>query len=217
MELVKLEKQRKNYQSAKNVFILLGKMCLILAPLLSFIGWALPHDSWADFLQFNFSRTATDATTNIDRDNLNQVFRFYYLPHYFIYASMLFYAGLGIYLAYLLYKTKPWYALIGSMMMVVGVIYFVGVLGAFLSIPIGTVNHTNILKISFGLSTFVFLGNIILGIGLFKSQILAKRNVIFFILGIALIVIFPGMENWMAIGSLCILISLLPLSIFLKK
>jgi len=61
-------------------------------------------------------------------------------------------------------------------MVVVGVIYFVGVLGAFLSIPIGSVNQTNILKISFCLSAFVFLGNIILGLGLLKAKILLIDN-----------------------------------------
>jgi len=65
---------KKRYQSAKKAFQELGSLCLILAPLLSFIGWALPHNSWDSFLQFNFSRTASDATTIIDRNNLDEVF-----------------------------------------------------------------------------------------------------------------------------------------------
>lgn len=204
-------KTDKAYSSAKKALITLGRICLIAAPILSMIGWSLPYDSWSNFLQFNTVREATDATTIIDRSNSNEIFRYYLLPHYFIYASMPFYSGAGIYLGYVTYRKSPWHALIGSILVVIGAIYFSGVLGAFLSIPIGTVNQTNILKISFGLCTFVFLGNIILGFSLLKTKTLPKTNAILFILGIILIIVFPGIENWMAIGCLLMLIGVLPL------
>ncbi len=200
------------FMSAKRAFVILGCLCLILAPLLSFIGWSLPYDSLSDFFTFNFSRISTDATSSIDRANVGEVFRYYLLPHYFIYASMTFYAGAGIYLAYLSFKKVPWHALIGSIFVVIGAIYFIGVLGAFLSIPIGTVNQTNILKISFALCTLVYLGYLILGFGLLKAKILSGRSACLVILGICLITVFAGMENWMATGSLCMLIGLFPLA-----
>lgn len=205
------------YLSAKKTFIFLGRLCLVIAPFLSFIGWALPHDSISSFLQFNIFREATDATTIIDRTNPSEVFRYYLLPHYFIYVSMLFYAGSGIYLGYLIFRKTPWHAFIGSMFTVIGAIYFVGVLGTFLSIPMGTVNQTNILLISFGLCTFVFLGNLILGFGLFKTQIVPRINTILFIVGVILIIIFPGIENWMALGSLFMLIGVFPIINFQFK
>lgn len=193
------------------MFIILGRLCLVIAPLLSFIGWALPHNSLSDFLQFNIVREATDATTFIDRTNPGEVFRYYLLPHYIIYTSMLFYAGAGIYLGYLTFRKTPWHALIGSISTVIGAIYFVGVLGAFLSIPMGSVIQTNILMISFGLCTLVFIGNLVLGYSLFKTKIIPRVNSIIFVLGVMLIIIFPGIENWMSLGSLLMLIGVAPL------
>lgn len=203
----------KKVMSAKQTFIFLGCMCLILAPLLSFIGWTLPYDSIGDFFNFSISREATDATSRIDRTSAAEVFRYYLLPHYFIYASMTFYAGAGIYLAYLIFRKMPWHALVGSVFVVVGAIYFIGVLGAFLSIPIGTVNQTTILKMSFALCTLVYIGYLILGFSLLKAKLLSRWHACLVIFGICLITLFPGMENWMALGSLCILIGLFPLAI----
>jgi len=217
MNLTVNEKVSRNYESAKKYFIVLGSLCLILAPLMTLIGWAIPHDSLSSFLDFNFTREATDATTQINKFNPDEEFRYYLLPHYFIYASMLFYAGLGIFMGYISYKKMPWHALIGSMLIVIGAIYFVGVLGAFLSIPMGTVNETNILKISFGLSTFLFIGNLIFGFGMFKTKILPRINAVLFILGTVFIIVFPGIENWMALGSLLILVGVLPLSMTVLK
>lgn len=198
--------------SAKRTFIFLGSLSLILAPLLSFIGWSLPYDSIGDFFNLSISREVTDATSSLDRTNPGEVFRYYLLPHYFIYASMTFYAGAGIYLAYLSFKKMPWHALVGSVFVVVGAIYFIGVLGAFLSIPIGTVNQTNILKISFALCTLVYIGHLILGFGLLRAKLLSRWRASFVIFGVCLMTVFPGMENWMAVGSICILIGLFPLA-----
>lgn len=196
---------------AKKSFVILGSLCLVLAPMLSCIGWMLPHDSLSNFLNFNFVREATDATTSINRTNLQEVWRYYLLPHYFIYASMLFYAGAGVYLGYLTYRKLPGHALVGSIFMVVGAIYFVGVLGAFLSIPIGTIDKTNVLKISFALSALLFVGMLIFGFGMFKKKILTRKMATLFLLGNSIIIVFAGIENWMALGSLLIVVSLFPL------
>ena len=201
-----------NVDLAKRVFIRLGSLCLILAPLLSFVGWALPYESIGSFFQFSFSRLATDATASLDRGNIDEVFRYYLLPHYFIYASMAFYAGAGVFLGYVCFRKIPWHALIGSACLLIGAIYFVGVLGAFLSIPIGTVNQTNVLKFSFALCSLVFVGLLIFGMGMYKARLLPKLNSIVFLAGLLLIVFFPGLENWMALGSIMIVIGLWPMA-----
>lgn len=208
------QKATKNYLSAKRTFDILGRLCLVLAPFLSFIGWALPHDSISSFFQFNIFREATDATTFIDKTNPRDVYRYYLLPHYFIYVSMMFYAGAGIYLGYIIYRKVPWHAFFGSILTVIGAIYFVGVLGAFLSIPMGTIIKTNILLISFGLCVFVFIGNLIFGFALIKTEIVPRINAVLFIVGVILFFVFPGIENWMALGSLLILVGITPLAIW---
>jgi accessory gene regulator protein AgrB len=116
-----------------------------------------------------------------------------------------------------LYKKAPWHSFIGVILSIIGAVYFVGVLGAFLSIPMGSVNITNILKISFMLCILVFAGNIVQGFALLKTDMLAKWQSVLFIVGNILILIFPGTENWMALGSLLMLIALFPLSMRIIK
>jgi hypothetical protein len=58
----------------------------------------------------------------------------------------------------------------------------------------------------------VFIGNIVLGISLYKSHIVARWCSLLFILGNIFILVFPGIENWMALGSLLMAVGLFPLS-----
>lgn len=191
----------------------LGGISLILAPLLTLIGWGIAHDSLSTFFNFNFSYKATDAAASLtNSSDPYLMFRYYLLPHYFIYASMPVYIGLGLCLMYTTYKKAPWHSFIGAILSIIGAVYFIGVLGAFLSIPMGTVNMTNLLKFSFALCMLVFVGNIMLGISLYKSNLIAKWASLLFIIGNGLILVFPSIENWMALGSLFMIIGLFPLS-----
>jgi hypothetical protein len=198
---------------AINFIKVAGGISLILAPLLTLIGWGIAHDSLSAFLNFNFSYKPTDATAGLSNSSDSKLlFRYYLLPHYFIYASMPVYIGLGLCIMYATYKKAPWHSFIGAILSIIGAVYFVGVLGAFLSIPMGTVNMTNILKISFALCMLVFAGNIMLGVSLYKSNLIARWASLLFIIGNALILIFPSVENWMALGSLLMIVGLFPLS-----
>jgi len=206
----------KRVKSAKKAFLVLGSISLLLAPLLSFIGWAIAHDSLASFLNFNFTWEATDGTTLLTAtSSAEQIDRYYLLPHYHIYASMPVYIGLSLCLAVVLFKKKPWHALVGAVLSIIGAVYFIGVLGAFLSIPMGTVNVTGILLVSFALCILVFIGNIVLGFGLFSARIIPRWASLLFISGNVLILLFSGVENWMALGSLLLFVGMLPLSIHL--
>lgn len=204
--------QKKN--SAKKATIVLGSIALLLAPLLTFIGWGIAHDSLSSFLNFNVTWTPTDATATMDPSTTtaSEIFRYYLLPHYFIYASMPVYIGLSLCLSSVLFRKAPWHALIGVLLSIIGAVYFIGVLGAFLSIPMGSVNVTPVLATSFALSILVFVGNLVLGFALHKSRILPRWASVIFIVGNLLILVFPGTENWMSLGSLLIFIGLFPLS-----
>lgn len=198
---------------AFNFVKLFAALSLILAPLLTLIGWGIAHDSLNSFLNFNFSYTASDATAGLtSASDPSLLFRYYLLPHYFIYASMPVYIGLALALMYATYKKTPWHSFIGAILTILGAVYFVGVLGAYLSVPMGSVTMTNILKVSFALCMLVFVGNIVLGLGLFQSQIQSKWFSLTFVLGNMLILMFPSVENWMALGSLLMIIGLFPLS-----
>ncbi|HEX7366636.1 MAG TPA: hypothetical protein VF273_06055 [Pelobium sp.] len=204
--------QSQSLQKAKICVKILGATSLVIAPLLSFIGWAISHENLASFLNFNFFLKDTNATIHLTSNSDSAlVFRYYLLPHYFIYASMPVYISLGLMLMYLTYKKTPWLSFIGAILSIIGGVYFIGVLGAYLSNPIGSVILTNILRISFALCILVFVGNILLGISLYRTNIISKWASLFFIVGNVMILVFPGIENWMALGSLMMLLSMIPL------
>ncbi len=192
---------------------------MLLAPMLTFLGWALSHDSIGSFLHLTFTWVANDATVNLTAtSDPSLIFRYYLLPHYFIYASMPVYIGLSLALSNVLFKRAPWHSFLGVILSILGAVYFIGVLGAFLSAPIGSVQMTPILQISFGLCLLVFIGNIIQGFGLLQSKIIPKWAAVCFIIGNILILAFPGVENWMAIGSLLMIPGLTPLACkYLRK
>ncbi|MBY8962842.1 hypothetical protein KJK34_08785 [Flavobacterium sp. D11R37] len=211
-----MDQSHKSLNRVNKFIFFLGSISLITAPLLTFIGWSISHDTLTSFLDFNFIHKITDATKNLDANSSPQlIFRFYLLPHYFIYSSMPFYVGLGLKIISYTYKRTPWLSVTGILSVIIGSIYFIGVLGAYLSTPIGGVMQTNILKISFSLCLLLFVGNIFLGIATYVSCVIAKWQSALFIFGNLLILIFPGIENWMALGSIMMITALFPLS--LKK
>lgn len=205
--------QNESLQKAKQYLKILGAMALILAPLLTFIGWGISHSSLSSFFSFNFFHKDTNGTIHLSANSdPTLIFRYYLLPHYFIYASMPVYIALSLTLMNLTYKNAPFYSFAGAILSIIGGVYFVGVLGAYLSSPIGSVVLTNIVKISFALCLLVFVGNILLGISLYKTKVISKLTSLLFIIGNLLILIFPGIENWMTLGSLMMIIAMFPLT-----
>lgn len=192
----------------------LGRISLILAPLLTLIGWSLPHDSLSSFFDFSFSILGTAPGVSLIHPSMSdsEAFRYFLLPHYFIYASMPVFIAAALYLGSLLQKKAIWHELIGVSCVVVGAVYFVGALGSYLSAPIGGVAITGIVKVSLALCILVFVGLVILGFGLYKAKLLPKWAAGLMISGNIMILTFAGTENWMAVGSLFMLIGLLPAS-----
>jgi len=212
--------EANTYPSAIKFLKIMGRISIILASVLSSIGWAIAHDSLKSFFNFNFYRTITDATAKFTASSdPTLLFRYYLFPHYLIYVSMLFYIGLALGLSAVFYKKTPWHSFIGAILSIIGAAYFIGVLGAFLSVPMGEVVMTGIIKVSFALCVLVFVGNVVQGFGLYQSKLIPKWKSSLFIAGNILILIFPGVENWMALGSLMMVVALLPLTklLFLKK
>ncbi len=208
-----MDKEKAALQKAKTHIKVLGGISLVLAPLLSLIGWGISHDSFSSLFSFNLLYRATNGTIHLSANSdPGLIFRYYLLPHYFIYASMPVYIAMGLTLMYATYKKAPWHSFIGAILSIVGGVYFIGVLGAYLSTPIGSVVMTNLLKISFAFCILVFVGNILLGISLYKTNLAAKWTSLIFILGNIVILVFPGIENWMALGSLMMLLAMLPLT-----
>lgn len=213
-----------------------GATALLLAPLAAAIGWSLNYDSLGSFFRFSLESPylssgrsgSTERMLEVIRDPA-AAFRFLLLPHYFVYAAMPLFIAAAIALAYVLWRSAPWHGVLGAALVAIGAVYFVGVLGAWLSFPAiadvpadqsgnqlafltALTNIRGLLLVSTILSTLVFLGMIVLGFGLYARRIAPRWSATLVVAGNVLILAFAGTENWMVLGSLMILIGLLPVS-----
>ena len=227
--------EHQNTSVVKKLMNTVGSLSLILAPLLLIIGWALNYDSLASFFGATFSNPyLTSGSSAPGVEFLATItapdngFWHFSLPHYFIYAAMPMLIAAGLFLAKILFKKAPWHALVGATLTTVGAVYFIGVLGAYLSLPalasipidqaslLSVLNAVTaaqgILLISIILSVLVFVGMIVLGFGFYKSRIIPKWSASLIIIGNIIILAAAGTENFMVIGSFLLLVGLLPLS-----
>lgn len=215
---------------------LAGVVSLLIAPLLLVIGWALSYESVGAFLDFELDSPylrsgRSDTTGEMLRliGDPDATFRFLIMPHLFIYAAMPIFIAAAIAFAYVQRRSAPWHGVVGAALASVGAVYFIGVLGAWLSFPaiadvppeqtanqlpflVALTSVKGVLLVSTILSTFVFLGMIVLACGLYADRSVPRWSVGFVLAGNALILAFAGTENWMTLGSLLMLLGLLPLS-----
>lgn len=230
--------EHKNTFMARRCMHIVGSLSLILAPLGVAIGWMLNYPSFSAFFTFDkftpvyLLSGTSDSVTQFLRTitSADGGFRLFLLPHYIIYVTIPLFIIVSLFLAYTLFRKAPWHALIGAIITSIGAVYFIGVLGAWLSFPAITNTPVdqlpNLLPVLTALSTpggallfstalsiFVFLGMIILGFGFYKSRIIPRWSAVLVIVGNILILAFAGIENLMAIGMLLTLVGLLPLSL----
>lgn len=227
--------EHQNISTVRSFMRIAGSLSLILAPLGVAVGWALNYPSLAAFLHFDFASPylasgQSDSTGQFLATLLEDGgFRFFLLPHYFVYAAIPLFIAASLFLADVLFRKAPWHALIGTTLTSVGAVYFIGVLGAWMSFPAilnipadqvpnllpvlaALTTVQGILLVSTMLSILLFLGMVILGFGLYKNRIIPRWSAVLVIVGNILIIAFAGTENWMVTGSLLMLVGLLPLT-----
>jgi hypothetical protein len=214
-----------------------GGLSLLLAPLLVAIGWALNYTSLADFFNFTFSSPYLSSGESASIETFLSTitapdggFRLLLLPHYFVYAAMPVFIALALWIARILFREAPWHALIGSVLTIIGAVYFVGVLGAWLAFPaianVSPDQAENLLPmlqpltavqgallVSTALSVLVYVGILVLGAALYGRRTVPRWSAALVIGGSLLIIVFAGTENWMVVGSLLTLIGLWPLTL----
>jgi hypothetical protein len=132
-------------------------------------------------------------------------------------------------LAWFLYRKAPVMAFIGAVIGMIGCIAMGGVLSTWLSFSaVGRVAPENYegakaalieltrMKGTLGtvtaLSYLTFIGIIILAAGLLQFRIFRIGNMLSIIFGSALFLAFMDLDNWMFIGTVLILIGLIPVS-----
>lgn len=226
-----------NVLAVRTVLRLAGSVSLLLAPLGVAIGWTLNYRSVGDFFTFGFSSPYTSSGKSSSAEQFVATitgpdggFRSLLLPHYFVYAAMPVFIAAALFLASVLFRSSPWHAVIGSALTTVGAVYFIGVLGAWLAFPAladvpaeqipnvlpmvrALTAMGGVLMVSTTLSILVFVGLIVLACALFRARIVARWSAGLIIVGNIVILAFAGTENWMVLGSLAMLVGLVPLAV----
>jgi hypothetical protein len=215
---------------------IVGGISLVSLPLLLAVAFALHYSRISDFFVFHFIKPEYSVEHLLQTlTNPDVGYRHYVLPHLLGYMALPLFIFSALALAYAIFKTSPWHALMGAGLTCIGVVFLAGVFGAWLSfaavadvpaaeagnlIPVLTAltRMQGPLLISSTLSALTFLGMIILGFGLYHSRIISRWSAAVFILGHVLILVFIDLDNWMLIGAVCMFIGIFPLArIFLHR
>lgn len=229
MNYTQKEKDMKN-QKALNVLKKIAGISLILFPLILMVAFGMHYDNLSDFFLFelryepNSVQDFMNTLTGPNRDRL------YTNPHMLAYFSVPFLMISGLYMGYVLFNQKPWYAISGVLFALVGGVFLSGVFASWLSFAaVGNVAPHQIagaipaletltemqgpLALTTYMSALSLVGLMVLAAGLFASQIVPKWAASLIFIGNLLIMVFMDLDNWMFIGALLILIGTLPLSL----
>ncbi|MBW8011815.1 MAG: hypothetical protein FVQ83_11355 [Chloroflexi bacterium] len=217
-------------QKAQNILKKISGISLILFPLILMVAFGMHYDNLSDFFTFklryepNSVQGLMSTLTGPNRDRL------FTNPHMLAYFSVPFLMISGMYMGYVLFKQKPWYAIIGVLNTLVGGVYLGGVFAAWLSFAaVGNLAPDQIagaipalealtemqgpLALTTYLSALSLIGLMVLAVGLYASQIVPKWAASLIFTGNLLIMVFIDLDNWMFIGALMNLIGTLPLSL----
>ncbi len=211
-----------------------GGVCLVLFPLALMLAFALHFESVSEFFEFRLryeSNTASEfMATLADPNKATQ----YTVAHGVGYLSLPLLIVTGLCLGYILFKTKPWIALVGASLVCTGAIYMGGVFGSWLSFAaIGNVAPDQIqgaipalkaltemqgpLLLTSVLSALSLVGILVLAAGLFIGRVVSRWSAALIFIGNLMILVFTDLDNWMFIGALLMLIGMTPISWMLLK
>ena len=206
-----------------------GGLSLLLFPLMFMAVFALHMESPAEILQFRLRHDpylAPDIMAALTDPARSQ--RYYMLPHMVGYLSMpvLICAALG--LGYILYRARPWLAIVGAAMTCVGAVFMAGMLAMWLSFAaIGNVDNEQVagaipalealiqmqgpLLLSTILTAFSLLGLMVLAVGLFLSRLVPRWSAAMIFIGSVMMSVFIDVDNLMFIGALLTFVGMAPI------
>lgn len=213
---------------AKRVARTAGAISLILFPLLLMLAFALHYSSLSEFFVFKLRYVPNSAREFMDTLTGPQGARLYTIPHLIAYLSVPFLIASALSLAHVLFKRRPWFALVGASLTCIGAIYLGGVFGAWLSFAaIGNVKAGQIegaipalealtvmqgpLLLTSVLSALALMGLMVLAAGLFLSRTVPKWSAALIFIGSLIILVFTDLDNWMFIGAFMILLGVAPI------
>jgi hypothetical protein len=219
-----------NNRLIKKILARGGALSLILFPVLLMASFGLHFERLADFFVFKVKYVPNGVSETMATFSGPNAFRLFILPHLVGYFSFPFMIFSSLALAYVLFKQRPWFGIIGAALTCIGSVFLAGLFAIWLSFAaIGNVPAEQIesslpalaaltqmqgfLSLTTSLSGLGLLGLLILGIGLFKSTVVPRWSGALVVLGTALIMIFTDLDNWMFIGALCIFIGCIPVAL----
>jgi hypothetical protein len=160
--------------------------------------------------------------------------RLYTIPHLVGYLGLPLLISTALCLSSILFKKRPWFALVGASLACIGAIYMGGVFGTWLSFAaIGNVTAAQVegaipalealtkmqgaLLLTSILSALSLLGLMVLAVGLFISRIVPRWSAIMIFIGNLMIIAFMDLDNLMFIGAFIMLLGMAPISLKLLK
>ena len=201
---------------------------LLVFPVFLMLGFALHFSSIHKFFHFKFTRPPYDAGRMFEMLSGGHSHGFL-VAHYIVYIGVPLMMLVILSLAWILYRQLPLVAFIGAAVGIVGCLATSGVMSCWLSFAaVGRVSPENYtgakaalieltrmagaLNLVTQASYLTFWGMIIMALGLIKTKMFPLWSMICVITGSVLFILFMDMDNWMFIGSILILIGLIPVS-----
>ena len=216
-------------QKAIKTMQIIGGISLILFPLILMVAFAMHFQSISEFFIFKLKYMQGPVESTVNMLMGSDAARRYINPHLIAYFSVPFMVFASLALGYVLFKKKPWFALIGTLTTLVGSVFISGVFAAWLSFSaIGNMSVNQFdgavsafrelttmqgpLAMTTYLSVLSLLGFLVLAVGLFQSRIVPKWSASLIFIGNLMIIVFMDLDNWMLIGALLMLIGIMPVS-----
>jgi len=201
-------------------------LALLLFPLLCILGFLLHFHSLHGFFHFTWTRPPYNAERLFDALVSGRGHGFF-IAHIIVYAAVPFLLVAVLVLSWYLFPHSPWMAVLGAALGILGSLALAAVVSSWLSFAaVGRVhpefydgaraalveltNMQGILQWNSLGSYCIFVGLIILSIGLLLSRQFPRWNMICIILGSLLFFLFMDMDNWMLIATILLGIGLFP-------
>lgn len=218
-----------NNSEAKAAMRVGGSLSLVIFPLMLMLAFALHFESLFEFFEFELRYEPNTATEFMETlRNPAQSQRYFIMPHMVGYLSIPLLISMALSLGYILFRIRPWFALIGTMMTCVGAVFMSGVFASWLSFAaVGNVSADQaagaipvlealtemqgVLLYSSILSVLSLLGLMVLAVGLFLGHVAPKWSAVMIFIGNLMIIVFMDLDNWMFIGAFMILLGMAPI------
>jgi len=207
-----------------------GGISLLLLPLALMVAFGLHFNSLSEFFVFKLKyepNSTNEFMATLIGPSANRLF---IIPHGVGYLSLPLFIATALTLSQILFKKKPWFAIVGTSLTSIGTVYMGGVFGTWLSfsalanlapdqidgaIPAlaALTEMRGVLLFTSILSVLSLLGLMVLAVGLYLSRIVPRWSAIMIFIGNLIIIVFMDLDNWMLVGALLILIGMIPISL----